>query len=141
MREPVKTHEGVPSACGGVTVDGEGRVLLRKTADHGGMWTFAEAVALNGESPEETALRAVREQCGITAEIAGRLPGPYNNDGRTYIYFLMRPVSIRFSDEVVGTEALRWATREEALDLVNAVSDRSCGERVLKALTAALGGE
>lgn len=86
----------VPKAdkYGGIVFDGDGRVLLREPKGHFGgyVWTFAKGDALKGETPEETALREVREETGVEASIEGVVPGIFAGGTGTVVYFLMTKV-------------------------------------------------
>ena len=67
------------------------RVVLRRTAL--GEWVFPKGWIDPGETPEQTAIREVREETGIRAEVV-RFAGeqPYEMDGevRDVAYYLMQ---------------------------------------------------
>jgi len=67
------------------------RIVLRRTAR--GEWVFPKGWIDPGETAEQTAVREVREETGVRAEIA-RLAGsaPYEAEGevRNVVYYLMR---------------------------------------------------
>ena len=106
-------------AYGGILINADGRVLLREPAGHykGDVWTFAKGKPYVGESPEETALREVLEETGYRAAIIARIPGSFDGSRTSNEYFLMVPVedTKRFDTE---TQAIRWATGEEARQLI-----------------------
>ena len=56
---------------GGIVINDFGYVLLRKPKDQFGgyVWTFPKRAARPGESPQETALRSVREETGVEATV------------------------------------------------------------------------
>ena len=56
---------------GGILINDIGYVLQRKPKDHFGgyVWTFPKRAARPGESPQETALRSVREETGVEATV------------------------------------------------------------------------
>src|SRR5262245_51460709 len=64
------------AAYGGVLVNARGQVLLTNALKGSGgySWTFARGVPKKGESPEQTALRRVREETGYRAEIITPIP-------------------------------------------------------------------
>jgi 8-oxo-dGTP diphosphatase len=106
-------------AYGGVVINAAGEVLLREPADHyhGYAWTFAKGKPLTGESPAETALREVLEETGVRAKILLKLPGSFDGSRTSNEYFLMTAIEEtgRFDSETV---AVRWATRDEAAELI-----------------------
>ena len=123
---------------GGVVVSGGGRFLLREPSGHfGGLtWTFAKTEASAGESPEQTALRAVREKTGYDALIRERLPNTFSGANGPATYFLMEarhpPVAPNWQ-----TMALRWATHDQAVDLIRLSSNVGGRRRDMAVLAAA----
>lgn len=101
-------------AFGGVVVSRRGRILLRRpTHGFGGMsWTFPKGGQDAGETPQQTALREVREETGLHCTIIGKLPGTYQGETSSTEYFLMQPIGRQesFDDE---TEALAWVPLDE----------------------------
>ncbi|MEF2277865.1 NUDIX hydrolase [Deinococcus sp. YIM 134068] len=83
----------IPGA-GGVVLDGLGRVLLVRYRS--GAWAFPKGHVEPGETLEQTAVREVAEETGVTARILAPLPGTrYTNDrGETRVisWFAMRAV-------------------------------------------------
>ena len=106
-------------AYGGVVINLAGRVLLREPTHgyHGYAWTFAKGKPLPGESPAETALREVFEETGVRAKIVLKLPGTFAGPRTSNEYFLMSLLEEtgQFDSE---TAAVRWATRQEAAELI-----------------------
>jgi 8-oxo-dGTP pyrophosphatase MutT (NUDIX family) len=94
-------------------------VLLREPTAHykGDRWTFAKGKPRPGESPEQTALREVLEETGCRAEIIARIPGSFAGSRTSNEYFLMAPLedTHHFDEE---TQAVRWASAEEARQLI-----------------------
>jgi len=109
----------VKKAYGGVVINQFGQVLLREPTDHykGHVWTFAKGKSEPGESPEATALREVLEETGVRAEIVMKIPGSFDGSTTSNEYFLMRPIedTSRFDSE---TQAITWATQDQARDLI-----------------------
>ncbi|HZR19513.1 MAG TPA: NUDIX hydrolase [Verrucomicrobiae bacterium] len=121
-------------AFGGVLINETGRVLLRKpTGLHKTrVWTFAKGKPLDGETAEQTALREVFEETGVRAKIISRLAFPPEEEiGDDF--FLMLPVEEtgRFDTE---TQAIVWATRAEAEELISMTEDAGRRMRDLKIL-------
>jgi 8-oxo-dGTP diphosphatase len=105
-------------AAGGVVVR-DGRILLVHRPKYDD-WSLPKGKCNDGEADEDCALREVAEETGLDCEIVGTagetrylvLKGP-----KVVRYFAMRALGGEFTphDEV---DAVRWATREEALDVL-----------------------
>jgi len=112
-------------AFGGVVIDTQHRVLLREPANHYGgyVWTFAKGRPDPGETPQETALREVREELGVEAEIIESLPR----------FLLMRYVrdAGKPSSE---TQQTRWASLAEARTPIQQTTIQKGRERDLAVL-------
>jgi 8-oxo-dGTP pyrophosphatase MutT (NUDIX family) len=106
-------------AYGGVVINSSGQVLLREPTAHykGDVWTFAKGKPELGESPEQTAVREVLEETGYRAEIVAKIPGSFDGSRTSNEYFLMVPVEDTKQFDV-ETQAIRWATSEEARQLI-----------------------
>ena len=106
-------------AYGGVVINATGQVLLREPTDHyhGYAWTFAKGKPVAGESPDETALREVFEETGVRARILLKLPGSFDGSRTSNEYFLMSPVE-ETGEFDAETATIRWATRDEAAQLI-----------------------
>jgi len=112
-------------AYGGVLVDANGHVLLRRPKGdfHGYVWTFPKGRPDPGESPEQTALREVKEETGYSAVIKRKLPGSFR--GRTSVaeFFLMSPRGepAAFDKE---TSAIQWVSLKEAAKLIDLTTNK-----------------
>jgi 8-oxo-dGTP diphosphatase len=132
-----ETH--LKAAFGGVIFDDEGKVLLREPSGHfdNYVWTFAKGRPNPGETPEEAALREVREETGVTARIICEIPGAFDGGTTRNRYFLMSPV-----DQVAGplheTASVRWVTLEEARTLIGLTRNVAGRQRDLAVLEAAV---
>jgi 8-oxo-dGTP diphosphatase len=106
-------------AFGGVLLDGAGKVLLREPAGHydGYVWTFPKGRPALGETPEQAALREVREETGYRARIVAPVPGVFPGGTTLNAYFLMAPVE-QAGPPDWETQAVRWASLEEARQLI-----------------------
>jgi 8-oxo-dGTP pyrophosphatase MutT (NUDIX family) len=80
-------------AYGGIVVDADGRILLRQPTGqfHGYAWTFPKGRPEPWETPEEAALREVKEETGYSAEIRRKLPGSFKSGTSMTKFFLMSP--------------------------------------------------
>ena len=130
---------GLSPSWGGVLIDDQGRVLLRKVAGgYGGMvWTFAEGGAEAGETPEQAALREVREETGWTARIRCEIPGEHRGSTTRNRYFLMAPVAEVGSPDT-ETEATRWVEYDAARRLLAKSSNSTARTRDLVVLELAI---
>ena len=127
---------GYKTAYGGV-VTKDGMVLLREPANHYDdyVWTFPKGRNDAGETPEETALREVLEETGVHARIMAPIPGDFLGGTTINRYFLMEVVeeTNKFDWE---TNAIRWATVEEAHELIQQTTNPTGVERDLAILAA-----
>ena len=116
------THpqDGKANAFGGVVIDGDGRMLLRRPrGDYDGyVWTFAKGRQDVGETPEQTALREVREETGYAATIVERLQGLHPGGTTLTGYFLMLPAGEPVAFSARETASLRWVSFDEAASLI-----------------------
>lgn len=123
---------------GGVVISGGGMILLREpTHHHGGYaWTFAKTEAKPGESPRETAVRAVREKTGYEADIRISVPGAFKGSSSSTCYYVMDakhpPAKPNWQ-----TAGLRWVRYEEARDLIRQSPNVEGRNRDLAILEAA----
>ncbi|MFJ9423241.1 NUDIX hydrolase [Streptomyces sp. NPDC101249] len=116
----------------GVIVDDNGRALLIKRRDNG-HWEPPGGVL----EPEETILdglqREVLEETGIKIALPATLTGVYKNMTGLIVSLVFRCEAIDGSPTTGDeTRALRWATRDEVIDL----ADEAYSIRVLDALDA-----
>jgi len=107
-------------AFGGIVFNEKGQVLMRSpTGFWGGyVWTFAKGGAEpDDKTPEEVALREVRQETGYTCEIVARVPGEFESDTCVTQYFLMMPTGdpAEFDHE---TSEVRWVSPEDAFELI-----------------------
>jgi 8-oxo-dGTP pyrophosphatase MutT (NUDIX family) len=102
-------------AWGGIVLDAEGRMLMCLTAGRydGVGWTWPKGKADAGESPEQAALREVREETGWDAQIVCALPGAWPGSSSVTRYFLMRPIHLTGAHGP-ESEAVAWVHPDEA---------------------------
>ena len=136
-------ESGIPEAdaYGGVLIH-DGKVLLREPSNHFGgyVWTFAKGRVDPGEDPQTVALREVYEETGYHAKITHYLPNAYGGSTSATGMFIMEPVGQpdKFGWE---TQSIKWATYEEAVDLINETKISVGRKRDLEILHDAFHGE
>jgi 8-oxo-dGTP pyrophosphatase MutT (NUDIX family) len=127
-------------AYGGVMFDSDGRVLLREPRNHydGNVWTFSKGRPQPGETQREAALRETREETGVFADIVDRVPGTFPGTVTETTYFLMRPTGLCRPPDTKETWSVRWATPDEARELIKETTNPKARERDLAVLEEAL---
>jgi ADP-ribose pyrophosphatase YjhB (NUDIX family) len=127
---------GVKYSFGGVLVR-DGKVLLREPKSHfdGYVWTFPKGCPDRGETPEQTALREVREETGVVARIERLIPGEFKGGTGMTIFYLMSVVEDtgKLENE---TLSVKWATPGEALKLITMTTNPIGRKRDLAVLDA-----
>jgi 8-oxo-dGTP pyrophosphatase MutT (NUDIX family) len=103
---------------GGVLLNDEKQVLLRRPKGDfdGYVWTFPKGKGEPGASPEDTALREVKEETGYTAEIVGKIPGQFEGGSGSTEYFVMRPLGEPAPFDQSETEAIAWVSLDDAVN-------------------------
>ncbi len=129
---PVETTaDGLVRAAGGIVVRrgaGEPEILLvhRPRYDD---WTLPKGKADPGESDEECARREVEEETGLDCEVGDELAVSEYVDGhdrpKRVRYFLMTPPDGSKAAGHNEVDAVRWVTRDDALDLLSYERDRA----------------
>jgi 8-oxo-dGTP pyrophosphatase MutT (NUDIX family) len=124
-------------AYGGVVINRHGQVLLKEPRNHvdGYVWTFAKGRPNSGETPEAAAMREVYEETGVRARIERPIPGSFAGGTTLTTYFLMSMVrdTKQFGDE---TQTIKWATEDEAEEMIGQTTNLVGRERDLKVLQA-----
>lgn len=125
-------------AYGGVLVDASGRVLLREPKGHYGdyVWTFPKGKPDRGETPDETALREVREEAGYRAHIVAPIEQVFAGTTSTSAFFLMEPVGEPETPDA-ETASVRWVSFAEAPALIGQTKTDIGHARDLAILAAA----
>lgn len=132
------------SAGGVVCEQGGGDVMVALCGRlKSGLWALPKGTPDDGETLEETALREVREETGLSVEIEaplGHIEYWFSRDAerihkRVYFY-LMRPCGGSFDDHDPEFDVVRWASAGEALDALTYPSEREVLRRAMAALDA-----
>ena len=136
-----RSGRGKKESCGGVLLDDEGRVLLRRPkGDYdGARWTFAKGRPDVGESPEQAALREVLEETGYAAEILAPIPGAFAGTTTSNRYWLMRAVE-KIQEPHWETQDVCWCTPDEARAHIEQSPSRTKRKRDLAVSLKALVG-
>jgi len=108
------------AAC--ALVDSDGRVLLTQRPEGkqlAGLWEFPGGKVEPGETPEETLIRELQEEIGITTKVACLAPLTFAS--HTYEYFhLLMPLYVcrRYEGIARGLEgqALKWVRPKDMRD-------------------------
>lgn len=130
---------GVNRAYGGVVISGGDRVLLREPTKHYGgyTWTFPKTAVAPGLKPEDAALQAVRKKTGYEGIVRAVIPGEFKSSDSVSCYFLLEakhpPVAHNWQ-----TAGLRWASYDEAKELIQQSSNKEGRTRDLAVLDAAM---
>ncbi|MGI5338496.1 NUDIX hydrolase [Streptomyces sp. CA-181903] len=117
----------------GIIVDDQGRALLIKRRDNG-RWEPPGGVLEAGETIPDALEREVLEETGIKIATPAVLTGVYKNMTGLIVSLVFRCEAIDGNPTTgAETRALRWATRDEVVEL----ADEAYAIRVLDALDAA----
>jgi 8-oxo-dGTP pyrophosphatase MutT (NUDIX family) len=118
----------VVHAAGAVLVDGDRVALVHRPRYDD--WTLPKGKRHPGEDDRATALREVLEETGYACEIEsdlGTIAYTVLRGGlelpKIVRYYLMRPASGGFT-ATAEVDELRWASRDEAADLLSYDRDR-----------------
>lgn len=135
-------------SAGGVVVRGSGaetEVVLASRRNRAGdlVWGLPKGLVEEGEQPEVTALREVREETGLDAAIdapLGDISYWYVWEGtrirKTVSFFLMGAVGGDVSRHDREMEEVRWFALAEAIDRAGYRSERDVLRRAARALGA-----
>ena len=113
-------------AAGGVVIDG-GRVAIVHRPRHGD-WSLPKGKLDPGEDFEQAALREIEEECGLRCALEDELPTSQYTVGGTpkvvrwWRMRVLEDLGLGATDDEV--DELRWATPDEALELLSYEADR-----------------
>lgn len=117
-------------SAGGIVFNKSGEVLLTKHSSFG-HWSFPKGLIDKGQTPKEAALREVKEEGGVEAEIidkVGFTKYVYTLEGekrfKIVTYFLMRYLSGSPEDHDWEVSEAGWFSEDEALKKLSFSRDK-----------------
>ena len=140
-------------SAGGIVFNSKGQVLVTQHSQNK-HWSFPKGLIDPGQTTEEAALREVREEGGIVAEIVDKigynkyvytLNGPARNASQSdaggekifkvVTYFLMKYLSGDPKDHDWEVSEAGWYTYEDALKQLSFSQDKELLKKALKMVT------
>lgn len=104
----------------------------------GYVWTFAKGgFEVHDRTPEETAIREVREETGYECYIVASIPGEYESDTCFTKYFLMELTGVK-TDHDSETQEVKWVSVEEAFEMIKLTKSVKGRNRDTSALESAV---
>jgi 8-oxo-dGTP pyrophosphatase MutT (NUDIX family) len=135
-----RLRAGTATSAGGVVIRessvGPSIVIGRRRRDRvGSTWSLPKGTPIEGETTEETALREVCEETGLTVAIVEPLQSidySFVREGariqKTVHFFVMQPTGGDLADHDHEFEEVRWVSFDEAAALLTFSSERSLVE-------------
>lgn len=127
-------------SAGGIVFNSDGQVLLTKHSQNK-HWSFPKGLIDPGQTSKEAALREVREEGGIKAEIVDKVGYSkyvYTFDGekifKVVTYFLMKYLSGDPKDHDWEVEEAGWYEVEDALKQLTFSQDKKLLENAVDLL-------
>ncbi len=135
-------------SCGGVIYrrqdsQCEIALILRSTKKGEKIWCLPKGLMQEGETPEETALREVREETGLEGKVIKKLGEIqyffYSPEDRTKIkktvhLFLLEYIQGSVTDHDFEVEEARWFPIDKAIDLMTYENERETVRRAKESL-------
>jgi len=135
-----RLRSGTATSAGGVVIResaaGPSIVIGRRRRERvGSTWSLPKGTPIEGETTEETALREVTEETGLTVAIVESLQSidytfvrAGSRINKTVHFFVMEPTGGDLSDHDHEYEEVRWVSFDEAAALLTFSSERSLVE-------------
>lgn len=125
-------------SAGGIVFNNNGQVLLTKHSQNK-HWSFPKGLIDSGQTAQQAALREVKEEGGIAAEIldkVGYSKYVYTFNGekifKIVTYFLMKYLSGDIKDHDFEVEEAGWYTPEAALKQLTFAQDKELLKKALE---------
>lgn len=130
---------GGHKSYGAVLFDDQGRILLREPKGHfdGYHWTFAKGGQEKGHSIFKTISKEVAEETGWKGNVVGAIEGGFKGGTSDVHMLIMRPKKYAAKWMDKETQATRWVTRKEAMELIQQGTNKLGVQRDLQILEAA----
>lgn len=125
-------------SAGGIVFNDQGQVLVTEHSQNK-HWSFPKGLIDKGQTTEEAALREVREEGGVVAEIISKIG--YNKYVYTFegekifkvvTYFLMKYVSGDIKDHDWEVSDIGWFSPEDALAQLSFSQDKELLKKALE---------
>jgi 8-oxo-dGTP pyrophosphatase MutT (NUDIX family) len=140
MSTDPRVRDGIETSFGGVAVRGD-EVLVITPAGRRRVTALPKGGPVEGETGEETAVREVREETGVTVrarERLGEIGYVYRRDGRrirkVVHYYLCAFVSGSTADHDHEVDDARWIPLEQALTALTYPGERRLIARAMARL-------
>lgn len=124
-------------SAGGIVFNSQGQVLITKHSQNK-HWSFPKGLIDPGQTPKEAALREVKEEGGVEAEIidkVGYSKYVYTLNGekifKVVTYFLMKYKLGKIEDHDWEVEESGWFAPEAALKQLSFSQDKELLEKAL----------
>lgn len=125
-------------SAGGIVFNSKGQVLLTKHSQNH-YWGFPKGLIDQGQTTKEAALREVKEEGGVEAEIIGKVGDSkyiYTFKGekifKVVTVFLMKYISGDPKDHDYEMEDAGWFEVEEALKILSFSNDKLLLKRAMR---------
>ncbi|MBU1031903.1 NUDIX hydrolase [Patescibacteria group bacterium] len=125
-------------SAGGIVFNNKGQVLVTQHSQNK-HWSFPKGLIDSGQTPEEAALREVKEEGGVKAEIIDKIGYSkyiYSLNGekifKVVTYFLMKYISGDPKDHDWEVEEAGWYEPEDALKQLTFNQDKELLKKALE---------
>ena len=136
------------TSAGGVVVNDDGEAIVivptRRAADGSKVLALPKGHPDGDESPEDAALREVREETGVQAEVVeslGEVRYWYQRGGRRVAkivrFFLLRYAEGSLDDHDAEVEDARWMPLSQAAEQLSYAGERDMAMRALSRIAEA----
>ncbi len=125
-------------SAGGIVFNNQGQVLITQHSQNK-HWSFPKGLIDAGQTTKEAALREVREEGGVEAEILDKVGYSkyvytFNNEKifKVVTYFLMKYISGNIEDHDFEVEESGWFSPEDALKHLSFSQDKTLFKKALE---------